>query len=94
MSTSLVLLSLFIFLSLKKQPSEVFYKNGVLKNFIIFFKRRLRDRCFLVNFANFLKTIKVIFPHSEAVAQRCSVRKVFLEISQNSQKNTCARVSF
>ena len=31
---------------------------------------------------------------SEAVAQRCSVEKVFLEISQNSQENTCARVSF
>ena len=25
--------------------------------------------------------------------QRCSIKKVFLEISQNSQKNTCARVS-
>ena len=30
----------------------------------------------------------------EAVAQRCSIKKVFLEVSQNSQKNTCARVSF
>ena len=30
---------------------------------------------------------------SEAVAQTCSVRKLFLEISQNSQENTCARVS-
>ena len=30
----------------------------------------------------------------KAVAQRCSVKKVFLEISLNSQKNTCARVSF
>ena len=31
---------------------------------------------------------------SEAVAQGCSLKKVFLEISQNSQENTCARVSF
>ena len=31
---------------------------------------------------------------TEAVAQRCSVKKVFLEISQNSRENTCARVSF
>ena len=31
---------------------------------------------------------------SEAVARRCSVKKVFLEISQNSEENTCARVSF
>ena len=30
----------------------------------------------------------------EAVAQWCSVKKLFLEISQNSQENTCARVSF
>ena len=30
----------------------------------------------------------------EAVAQWCSVKKLLLEISQNSQKNTCARVSF
>ena len=28
----------------------------------------------------------------EAVAQRCSVKKVFLEICQNLQENTCARV--
>ena len=28
----------------------------------------------------------------EAVAQTCSVKKVSLEISQNSQENTCARV--
>ena len=26
--------------------------------------------------------------------QRCFVKKVFLEMSQNSQENTCARVSF
>ena len=43
------------------------------------------------------------FPRSEshgwkwgtvAVVQRCSVKKVFLEISQNSQENTFARFSF
>ena len=30
----------------------------------------------------------------EAVAQTCFVKKVFLEISQNWQENTCARFSF
>ena len=30
----------------------------------------------------------------EAVVQRCSVKKLFLEISQNSQENTWAGVSF
>ena len=29
----------------------------------------------------------------EAVAQTCSVKKMFLEILQNSQENTCTRVS-
>ena len=31
---------------------------------------------------------------AQAVIQRCSAKKVFLEISQNSQENTYARVSF
>ena len=31
---------------------------------------------------------------AEAFPLRCSVKKMFLEISQNSQVNTCARVSF
>ena len=31
---------------------------------------------------------------TETVSQKYSVKKVFLEISQNSQENTCARVSF
>ena len=30
----------------------------------------------------------------EAVTRRCSIKKVFLEISQNSQENTYTRVSF
>ena len=30
---------------------------------------------------------------TKTFAGRCSVKKVFLEISQNSQENTCARVS-
>ena len=31
---------------------------------------------------------------AEAVVQRCFLKKMSLEISQNSQENTCARVSF
>ena len=30
----------------------------------------------------------------KAVAQRCSVKKVFLEILQNSYENACATASF
>ena len=32
--------------------------------------------------------------NTEAIVRRCSVKKVFLEISQNSRENTCARVTF
>ena len=34
------------------------------------------------------------YENIEAVPQRCSVKNVLLEISQNSQENTCATVSF
>ena len=34
------------------------------------------------------------FPSTEAVTRSCSARKVLLKISQISQENTCARVSF
>ena len=37
-------------------------------------------------------SLNVLF--TEAVARRCSVKKEFLEISQNSQENTCARALF
>ena len=42
----------------------------------------------------YLFSQRVIFLSSEAVVPRCSVKKVFLEISQNAQKNTRTRVSF
>ena len=40
--------------------------------------------------------IMVVFAKTfiAAVVQMCFVKKMFLEISQNSQENTCARVSF
>ena len=41
-----------------------------------------------------LSTLKMLLLATEAVIQRCSVKKVFFEISRNSQENTCARVSF
>ena len=45
---------------------------------------------------NFSEKVCIVqtFKVAEAVAQRCSVKKVLLEISQNSQENICARVSF
>ena len=50
---------------------------------------------------NILTQLKIIIENlsgnndrnTEAVAQRCSVKKVLLEVSQNSQENTCAQVT-
>ena len=41
-----------------------------------------------------LQALKGPRKYAEAVVQRCSVRKVFLVILQNSQENTYARVPF
>ena len=40
------------------------------------------------------ESLDINIDEPEAVAQRCSVKKVFLKISQNSQENTCARPCF
>ena len=57
----------------------------------------------LVNFVKYLfkvcnifllSLIILKFSWTEAVAQRCTIKKVFLEILQNSNENTCASVSF
>ena len=39
-----------------------------------------------------LKQVLQLLP--EGAVRRCSIEKVFVEISQNSQQNNCARVSF
>ena len=44
--------------------------------------------CWPETLRNFRKKLMNGF-YLEAVVQRCSVKKVFREISQNSQKNTC-----
>ena len=38
--------------------------------------------------------MKLIQIHDRGSDQRCSLKKLFLEISQNPQENTCARDSF
>ena len=48
----------------------------------------------IVSFPKDILPSLIIVKEPEGVAQTCSVKKVFLEMSQNSQKNTCARVSF
>ena len=41
-----------------------------------------------------INSLKFAKETMEAVVHRCSVKKVFLKILQNSQENECARVSF
>ena len=41
-----------------------------------------------------MHSLRIAFKFPEAVARRCSVEKAFLEISQNSQENTCAGACF
>ena len=44
----------------------------------------------------FIKTLMRLLQvkFAKAVVWKCSVKEVFLEISQNLQKNTCAKISF
>ena len=42
----------------------------------------------------YLLMLQYLHGITEAVVQGCSVKKLFLQISYNSQKNTCAGVSF
>ena len=48
----------------------------------------------MVSFPADIMPSLIIVKESEGVAQTCSVKKLFIEISQNSQEITCARVSF
>ena len=82
------LLSIFSYTSFKTK-SILFYPRQESGNFFV--------PCFTIHcYSKLLRIILniTISKPAEAIAQRCSVRKVFIEISQNSQESTCARVSF
>ena len=51
----------------------------------------LGTKSYLTSFASCQCSIIISYRSSH---RRCSVKKLLLEISQNSQENTCARVSF
>ena len=77
----------------KSDPSKYF--DPYMRHEQTFFKRRRKINLIVILLTNnssgsFTKDLEKV----EAVVQRCSVKKVFLEISQNLQENTCARVSF
>ena len=44
----------------------------------------------LTKIHKYIKIVTLNYHRTESVAQRCSVKKVFLETSQTSQENTCA----
>ena len=62
------------------------YDNEAIENDLV--------RSYLVTTTAIINSKTSRKPRSEAVVQRCSVKKVLLKISQNSQENTCARVCF
>ena len=92
--------------SIKKWKIK-YYKQIVIKKIKKQNKNIVTWFVFLGSFKNVTWKVKVYkkswweyfgilwrFGTVRAVTQRCSVKKVVLEISQNSQENTCARVSF
>ena len=72
-----------------KQPGKIRY--GILVKIYVF---SWDNMAFLCGISLFPEKKALFFYPAEADFQRCSVQKVFQEISQNSQENTCARVSF
>ena len=83
---------------------ESLFKNVTDLKACNLIKKRLQRSCLTANIVNFFRTALFIAASGtrseklitslEAVVQWSSVKKVFLEISQNSQENTCARVTF
>ena len=69
------------------------FSSGRFYIVALFLRRNLRLDVNFVSYKNDY-CLRNSFIPSEAVARMCSVKKVFLEISQISQENTCATVSF
>ena len=62
-------------------------------------KMRSCKRLLLINTderGKMVESLEVFYKKAEAIAvvRRCCGKKVFLEVAQNSQENTIARVSF
>ena len=86
------------------------FNLAVIPHFILHYKHYTKNEVFNYNFlriwSHLLKkslmknfifcAVKIINKYllSEAVVPRCSIKKLFLESSQNSKENTSVRVSF
>ena len=79
-------------LSRSSRP-EVFCKKGFIKNFAKVTEKHL-FRSIVLNKVAGLMILFFIEQHSEAATRGVLCKKLFLEIWQNSQESTCARVSF
>ena len=58
---------------------------------VVIFETYMPRRTSMSIFKNFRD--ESIFDDKEAVPKKCSIKKVFLKTSQNSQENTCVGVS-
>ena len=85
------------FLNVAADIPQKLYIHGVKKNAfeasieVVILKLKQRKRLKVLPFVNVRKNN---LGPLQAVFRRCSVKTLSLEIPQNVQKNTCARVSF
>ena len=70
------------------------FKNKKLSLWTLFLFQIQLKILSLIFFPRHLQCLRIVIKPSEVVARSCSVKKVFLEISQNSREKTCARFSF
>ena len=74
--------------------SFIIWTLGRFLNFLIAISTGLPKFVVSPNIRFFGQIFRDLTAFLEAVAQTCSVKKLFLENSQKSRENTCARVSF
>ena len=71
--------------------------SAVFADFNFAIKGQNSENTFHINTYSFIN-VKASYPlrvaNSQEVVRRCNIKKVFLEILQNSQEDTCARASF
>ena len=82
----------------RPQPTTLWKKKLCHRCFLVNFVKFLRTPFLIEHFwwllPNWSFELVINSIITEAVVRRCCVKKVFLETSQNSQEDTCARVSF
>ena len=72
------------------EPHNISLCNQYLRytkmHFVTSFRPQKMEKVIMIRILKYLEP--------EAVTRTCSVKNILLKISQNSQENTCARVSF